>query len=464
MDEGKVKTLGEDGILSLIVRYSTPSIVATIASALYNVADRIFVGRALGEDALASITVCFSPTLFLLALAMTVGQGSATLISIKLGEKNREGAEQVLGQAVFLFFVFYLIASSLTLYFMSPILDFLGATEKIKPMATSYYTIIISGLIFEKISYGVNNLVRAEGRPIFAMSTILTGVVVNIFLDWLFLFVFGWGIEGAAIATVMAQAIASMIVIYFYFGGKSYLRIRLKNIRARIPLMVSMIYAGSPSLIIQGLSSIAVMLFVRQARFYGSESAIAIIGISMTITAFIFFPVVGLSMGIQPIIGYNWGAENMRRVRQTYLNALWVGTAICTGGFIVAQVFPSIIFSLFLGEKSELIPMGERALRLMTLCFPLVGVNIVTSGYFQSIKRPFVSIMITFLRQAIFLVPMLYIMPIWFGIDGIWSSFAVSDFLAFLFTICAGTKELIRLTKRINCTDVVKSVENVSNL
>ena len=449
MEERNVKALGEDRILPLIVRYSTPSIVATIANALYNVVDRIFVGRALGEDALAGITVCFSPTLFLLALAMTIAHGSATLISIKLGEKDKSGAECVLGQAVFLFFVFYIFAGGVMLTFMSPILDFLGATEKIKPLAMSYYTIIISGLIFEKISYGINNLIRAEGRPVYAMSTILSGVIANIFLDWLFLFVFGWGIEGAAIATVLAQAMSSLLVVYFYFSGKSYLRIRLQNLRARIPLMVSMVYAGSPSLIIQGLSSASVMMFVRQAKFYGSESAIAIIGISMTITAFIFFPVVGLSMGIQPIIGYNWGAENLRRVRATYLNALWMGTAICTGGFVVAQIFPDVIFSMFLGSQSSLIPMGEQALRLMTLCFPLVGVNIITSGYFQSIKRPIVSIMITFLRQAIFLVPLFFILPKWFGINGIWASFAVSDFLAFSFTLCAGIRELILLNKRI---------------
>ncbi len=464
MDERNVKALGEDGILTLIVRYSTPSIVATIASAMYNVADRIFVGRALGEDALAAITVCFPPTLFLLALAMTVGQGSSTLVSIKLGKRDKEGAERVLGQAIFLFFIFYILASSLTLTFMSPLLDFLGATDKIKPLASSYYSIIISGLIFEKISYGVNNMVRAEGRPIYAMATILTGVVSNIFLDWLFLFKFGWGIEGAAIATVCAQAIASLVVLYFYFGGQSYLKIRLKNLRARFDLMVSTIYAGSPSLIIQGLSSLAMMLLVRQARVYGSESAIAVIGISTTVTAFIFFPVVGLSMGIQPIIGYNYGAQNFQRVRSAYANAIWIGTTICTVGFAVAQLCPSFIFSLFIGSESTLIPLGERALRMLTLCFPFVATNIVTSGYFQSIKRPIFSIMITVLRQAAFLAPMLYLLPLAIGVDGIWISFAVSDFLAFMLSAYFAFSEISRLAALIKCVDEVKSVEKSTNL
>ncbi len=464
MDERNVKALGESRILPLIVRYSTPSIVATVASATYNVADRIFVGQALGEDALAAITVCFPPTLFLLALAMTIGQGSATLISIKLGERDKVGAEKVLGQAVFLFVVFYLIAATLTLIFMSPLLDFFGATERIKPLATSYYSIIISGLIFEKIAYGVNNLVRAEGRPVYAMTTIIVGVFSNVFLDWLFLFKFGWGIEGAAIATIMAQAIASLVVLYFYFSGESYLRIRLENLKMRFALALSMIYAGSPSLIIQGLSSGAMMLLVRQARLYGSESAIAVIGISTTVTAFIFFPVVGLSMGVQPIIGYNYGAKNFARVRSAYLNALWIGTSICTLGFAVAQLFPDLIFSLFIGSDSQLIPLGERALRLLTLCFPFVATNIITSGYFQSVKRPIFSIMITVLRQVIFLAPMLYILPIFIGIDGIWYSFSVSDILAFLLSVFFAYRELLNLKVLIKSNQVVKSVENNRNL
>ncbi len=464
MDERNVKALGEDGILRLIFRYSSPSIVATIASAMYNVADRIFVGRALGEDALAAITVCFPPTLFLLALAMTVGQGSATLISIKLGERDKDGAEKVLGQAVFLFFAFYILAASLTLSFMSPLLDFLGATEKIKPLAASYYSIIISGLIFEKISYGINNLVRAEGRPIYAMSTILIGVMSNIFLDWLFLFKFGWGIEGAAIATVCAQAMASLVVLYFYFGGESYLKIKLKNLRVRANLMMSTIYAGSPSLIIQGLSSLAMMILVRQARFYGSESAIAVIGISTTVTAFIFFPVLGLSMGIQPIIGYNYGARKIQRVRSAYANAIWIGTTICTVGFAITQLCPNFIFSLFIGSESTLIPLGERALRMLTLCFPFVATNIVTSGYFQSIKRPIFSIMITTLRQAAFLAPMLYLLPLVIGIDGIWISFAISDLLAFALSAYFAVTEMSRLSSLIKCNNEVKSVEKVGNL
>lgn len=442
MNEEAVRLLGEAGIRRLIFRYSAPTIISTVVSATYNVVDRIFVGRVCGEDALAAITVCFSPALFLLALAMTVGQGSSTLISIKLGERDKAGAEKVLGQAIFLFFVFYAVSATLVLIFLEDLLMFFGATEKILPLAVSYYSIIIGGLIFEKISFGINNLIRAEGRPNYSMSTIIIGGVVNVVLDWLFLCEFGWGIEGAALATVTAQACGTMWVAYFYFGGKSYLKVRLANIRAHWRLIVSMVYAGSPSLIIQGLASIATMMFVRQARFYGSESAIAVIGISLTVTTFIFLPVVGLSMGVQPIIGFNWGAKNYARVRAAFVNALWIGTAICTAGFTAAQFFPDYIFMIFLSADSPLIPMGERALRLLTLCFPLIATNIITSGYFQSVKRPIMSIMITVVRQVLFLVPFLFILPKFMGIDGIWASFSVSDFMAFVFSLYILLREM----------------------
>ncbi len=449
MNDESVKALANMGMGRLILKFSAPAIIATVVSATYNVVDRIFVGRVCGEDALAAITVCFPPALFLLAIAMTVGQGSATLLSIKLGERDMAGAEKVLGQAVFLFFAFYAGAATLALLFMDELLTFFGATERILPLAASYYSIIIGGLIFEKISFGVNNLIRAEGRPAYSMSTIIIGGCANVFLDWLFMCRFGWGIRGAAFATIAAQACGSLWVLYFYLGGKSYVKLRLKNLRAHWNLALSMLYAGSPSLIIQGLSSAATMMFVRQARVYGSESAIAVIGIAMTVTTFIFLPVVGLSMGVQPIIGFNRGAGNCVRVKSAFVNALWIGTSICTVGFLAAQIFPDLIFSIFLPSDSPLIATGERALRLLTLCFPFVAANIVASGYFQSVKKPAMSIMITVVRQVIFLVPCLYLLPRFRGLDGIWASFAASDFMAFLFSAAIVWREMRVLNSQI---------------
>ena len=448
MNEQNVKALGEAKILGLMVRYSTPTILATIVGALYNIVDRIFVGRALGEDAIAAITVCFAPAMLFLAIAMTISQGTATMLSIKLGEKKSADAEKFLGQAVMLFIVFSAAVAAIAIPFMDEILIFFGATPKILPDAKMYFTIIVAGQIFEQISYGLNGQVRAEGRPSIAMTTMLIGAGVNVSLDWLFLFPMGMGVEGAAYATVIGEAVASLWVLRFYFCGKSYLKIRAKNLRVHWGSFKTMVSAGSPSLIMQGLASLAILIFVRQARSYGDEGAIAVVGVTMTATMLMFLPIVGLSMGIQPIIGYNWGARNYARVKETFLKALYGATIVCSVCFIFLQLFPGLIFSLFLGPDSHVLGMGERALRILTLVTPLIGVNIVTSGYFQSVKRPKFAIFITTLRQLLLLVPMFVILPKFFGLDGVWASYPVSDFLSWAVTMYFTVREVRRLDRK----------------
>ena len=442
MDEKHVSALGEANIAALMLRYSLPAIAATVVSATYNVVDRIFVGRACGEDALAAVTVCFSPSLFFLAIAMTIGQGSATMVSIRLGEGNREAAERILGQAVFLFAAFYVFAASLALPLMRPMLMFFGATDKIVGLAESYYSIIIGGLIFEKLSFGINNLVRAEGRPVFAMATIVLGGALNAFFDWLFLMKFGFGVEGAAWATILAQACAAIWVTSFYFSGRNWLRLRLKNLRPRFDCFKAVISAGSPSFAIQFLASFAAMMYVRQARFYGSESAIVIIGVATTAATFMIFPVLGVSMGMQPIFGYNWGAKNYARVKGAFNKAVAFATVICTLGTLVLEIFAEEVYRIFLGGDSAIISDGAGALRILVACVPLIGVNIVSSGYFQSTKRPALAIFITTIRQLFVLVPMFYILPKIFGLTGVWLSYTVSDFLSFCFTLLLLRREM----------------------
>ncbi len=435
MDSSHVKNLETQSIPSLMLRYSIPTILATTIHATYNAIDRIFVGRACGEDALAAITVCFSPTLFFLAIAMTIGHGSAAIMSIKLGEKDFRSAEKVLSQAICLFGIFYVVVAGLMMFFMRDVLEFFGATPKIIDDAQTYYTIIIAGLIFEKISFGINNLIRAEGRPSYAMSTMLVGAWVNIVLDYLFLFVFNMGVAGAALATVIAQAAGSLWVVCFYYSGRSCLKIRVSDIRIDKKLFKSMCAAGSPSMIMQLFASLGVSLYVKQACEYGSESTIAVVGIAMAITTFMFLPIVGLGMGTQPIIGYNWGAKNFDRVRKTFFYGVGVASALCVLSFLVGELFPKYLYMIFLGKDSPLIAQGESVLRVLIFCYPLIGVNIITSSFFQSTKRPIFSIVVTVLRQGVFLIPMIYILPKFFGLDGLWISFPISDFFAFVITI-----------------------------
>ncbi len=435
MQTKSAKDLETQGIASLMLRYCLPTILATTVNAAYNAVDRIFVGRACGEDALAAITVCFSPTLLLLSIAMTIGQGSAAILSIKLGEKNYEDASKILSQALFLFVVFYIAAASAISLYMDEILTFFGATQKLLPDARAYYSVIIAGLIFEKISFGINNLIRAEGRPAYAMSTMLIGGWANVVLDYIFLFVFETGVVGAAYATVLSQMLGSLWVGCFYLSGRSCLKIRLRDMKVHSGLFRDVCEAGSPSLIMQFFAGLCVSLYIKQACEYGSEPAIAVVGIAMSITTFMFLPIVGLAMGMQPIVGYNWGAKNFARVKRTFLCGIVFSTCIGLAGFAAGECFPRLFYAVFLGRESELAAMGSRVLRILILCYPLIGVNIITSGFFQSTKRPVYSITVSVLRQAVFLIPLMYVLPEMFGVDGLWASFPISDFMAFVITL-----------------------------
>lgn len=447
--EGKyVKELGEGNITMLMFKYSVPTIFATIINAAYNIVDRIFVGRACGEDAIAAITVCFSPTLLLLAVGMTIGVGTATITSIKLGQKKYDDAEKVLGQAFFLFAVFCILVALYMLNFMPQTLMFLGATERILPDAVGYYSIIICGLIFEKISFGINNVIRAEGRPVYAMTTLLIGGITNVVLDYIFIFKLKMGVRGAALATIMAQACGTLWVLWFYFGGKSFLKLRLRNFRIFMPLLKSMLSAGSPSFVIQFLTGLAVMVFVQQARNYGSESALAIIGVNTAVITFMFLPIVGISMGIQPIVGYNWGLQNYLRVKGAYLNAILAGAIVSVIGFLLCQFGARLVFDIFLGADSHIAEDGVYSFRIVTAAFAFISLNIITSGYFQSTKRPIFSILITVLRQVVLLMPLLVFLPKYFGITGVWLSYPISDFVAFVFSAFIAVREFRRINKR----------------
>ncbi len=435
MEADHIKDLERKSIPSLMLRYSIPTILATAIHATYNVVDRVFVGRACGEDALAAITVCFSPTLFFLAISMTIGHGSAAIMSIKIGEKDFRSAEKILSQSIFLFSFFYIIVVAIMLFCMRDVLMFFGATERIIDDACSYYRIIICGLIFEKLSGGMTHIIRAEGRPAYAMATIFISAWLNIVLDFLFLFVFEMGVAGAALATVIAQAMGTLWVVCFYLSGRSCLQIRLRDMKIHKDLFKAMFAAGSPSLIMQMFASLGVALYVMQARDYGSEATIAVVGVAMAITTFMFLPIVGLGMGMQPIIGFNWGARNLERVKKTFIYGIATATVLCVFSFAIGQLYPKYLYIIFLGKESPLIPVGESVLRVLILAYPLIGVNIITSGFFQSTKRPIYSIIVTVLRQGVFLIPLLYILPKYWGLDGLWASFPISDVMAFLITL-----------------------------
>ncbi len=435
MTDEQTRALGELAIHKLVIRYCSPTIFAVVVNSLYNLIDRIFVGKFVGEDALAALTVTFTPAMFFLAFAMLIGQGSGALLSIKLGAKAHIKAEQILGQAFFLFMLITLIISTLGAVFTSELLTFFGAGGKILPLAVEYYRILLIGLIFEKISFGINNLIRAEGRPSYAMAVICMGGVVNVILDYVFIVEFGWGISGAAYATVAGQALASLWVMYFYLAHKGIVRLKFSNVRLHFAMALKVMKMGSPAFVIQSLASITMALQIYQAQKFGDESAVTTIGICMTVIMLLFLPLLGISMGIQPIVGYNWGAKDYPRSFSTLLHAIFMGLAFGLISVLCVQIFAKEIAILFLPKDTSMLEPASRALRICTFLSPCIGINIIASGYFQATGRPVFSIFTTLIRQMLILVPMLLILPIFFGLDGVWLSFPIADLGACIYSV-----------------------------
>lgn len=440
----------------LLLEFSAPSILASVVSATYNFVARIFVGQTIGAVGLAALGVSFPFMLLSLAFAMMIGTGASTLISIRLGEKQNDKAEEVLGQALFMYCALSALFLIFGLLYLEPMLRLFGATDTILPYAKSYLSIIIWGTIFSNFSFGVNNFIRSEGKPRIAMTTMLISGGLNLFFDWLFLFVFKTGIWGAAVANVIALATTSLWVVWLYLSGKTVLRWRLKYFRPNWKLTKLIAIFGMVPLVTQGCSAVIQGIQNNLLGYYGgiygvkeglssaagSDLAIGVMATLFPIAMLVLMPILGLSQGMQPIVGYNVGAKRPERVHRTLRLSLRTALAICFACWAVMMFFPAMFLMPFVrpdeAAYSEILSIGSHALRLVMLFFPLVGVNIIAGGYFQAHGRPILSLMLTLLRQLFFLLPALVLLPWLFnrfglfnGLDGVWGAFAFADFAAF---------------------------------
>ena len=430
----RARQMGEQGIAGLLWRFSLPAVVGMLVHALYNVVDRIFIGRAVGSVGIAGISVAFPMMIILMAFGMLVGLGATTLISIRLGQQKREEAETVMGNALVLFIIVSAVLTILGLAFITPILLMFGASADILPYSREYLRIILLGTIFQCIGFGMNNFIRGEGNPNKAMSTMLIGAFLNILLDPIFIFWFDMGIRGAAIATVISQACSSALVLWYFLGGRSLLRIRARAFKLKKRIVLDIMAIGSAPFAMQLAASVVISLFNHQLRIYGGTTALSAMGIIFSILMLILMPVVGISQGAQPIIGYNYGAGNFGRVIRTLRLAALVATGVTLAGFIVAMLFPTLIISAFSGNDSELITMGSHALRLFFVMLPVIGFQIVGANYFQAVGKARQAIFLNLSRQVLLLIPALLILPGFLGLNGVWLAGPVSDLGAALLT------------------------------
>lgn len=422
-------------ILKLVIKYSIPTVIAMLVNAIYNMVDRIFVGQFVGESALAGLAIAFPVMLMSMALASLFGGGAAPLIAIRLGEKNEKVAAKIFGNLIFILIIVGGLISIFGFIFCESILSLLGAGEDIMQYALPYLKIIFIGLFFQLFSMTLSSVIRTEGQIKLAMISQISSALINIVLDYLYVVVFGWGIKGAAYATIMGQIFGALLLLSFYIRGKSVLKITRSSFIPDLKILKEKIFLGSSMFIGQFGAGAAITFQNIFLLKYGGSPALASIGAINSIYTLFIMPLFGVQMGIQPIISYNHGAGIIKRKWDT----LKIGIIVITGFTLVVWIFimslPITVLSLFLDPSSETMNIAVNGLRRFNLLLPIVGIQMLGSGYFQATNHPKEALLLGSLRQFILLIPCLYIMsPLW-GINGVWLATPVADSIATVITV-----------------------------
>ncbi len=452
-ESDRAERLGKDSIPRLLIRFSVPAIIGMLAQALYNITDRIFIGMAIGTDGIAAATIAFPCMMLTLACGMLIGFGGTSLISIRLGEGRQHQAEHILGNMLVML---VLLSSAVTVFglrFLDPLLVAFGAGESIMPLARDYLQVILYGVILQMVGFGMNAAIRGEGNPRIAMFSMLISVIINAILTPLFLFAFGWGIRGAAWATIIGQGTSALWVMYYFLGGKSLLKLKRFDLALNLRVSGQILAVGMPPFLMQVLAGLLQSIFNHQLRIHGGDIAIAAMGIIYSTLMMFLMPIFGLNHGVQPIIGYNYGARNPQRVSKALKTAMFLASLCTCCGFLVIMLLPRQIIFLFNSKDAELLAVGVRAMRLTLCMLPIIGFQVVSSGYFQAVGRPRTSAVLMLSRQLFFLFPAVIILPRFMGITGIWLSIPFSDGVAALLAGTMISLELRRLHQSIQRED-----------
>ncbi len=433
--------MGEESITRLLIRFSLPATAGMLVMATYNIVDTIFVG-ILGSEAIAALSVAFPFQMLLGALGIGTGVGAASLISRSLGSGQREVAQNAVGQVISLSVIYGLVVALVGFFFLEPILVLFGATPEILALTGEYVIVITSGSVMFFLIMSLNNVVRGEGNPKLSMYVMIISAVINIALDPVFIFLLGMGVRGAAVATVLAKIVGVVIMLRYFTSGKGEITICLSCLKPHWETIRKIYVIGFPAMILQISTNLSLVVANNILAVYGFL-AIAALGLIFRLFMFALMPIIGVSQGMLPIIGYNFGAGKMDRIRETLIKCVIISTGIATFFGTVYFIWPSLFISIF-SREPELIALASGALRIMVIMFPLIGAQIVFSTYFQATGKGIPSLVLSILREVILFIPLLLILSGLFGLDGVWVSRPASDLLAFLVTYILITRELRR--------------------
>ena len=428
--------LGTEPIGKLLIQYSVPAIIAMTVTSLYNIIDSIFIGHGVGALAIAGLAITFPLMNLVVAFCTLVGIGGATISSIFLGQKDKVRATEVVHNVLIMCIINAVCFGGLTFLFLDSILLFFGASHDTLPYARDFMQVILLGTPITYVFIGLNNVMRATGYPRKAMFSSLLTVGCNIILAPIFIFSFDWGIRGAALATVVSQTVAMVWVLVHFANKKNFIHFDRRYSRLKVRV-VAKIFSIGMSPFLMNVCACVVVIFINNAlQHTGGDLAIGAYGsVNRTLMLFVMI-VMGITQGMQPIVGYNYGAKQYERVRKTLRYGITAGVVVTTVGFVLSELFPHAIVAMFTTSE-ELVDLSVTGLRISCAMFPFVGCQIVISNFFQSIGRAPVSIFLSLSRQLLFLLPLLLILPTYWSTNGVWLSMPISDFIAFVIAVMA---------------------------
>ncbi|QEK13293.1 MATE family efflux transporter [Crassaminicella thermophila] len=436
--------LENEKISRLLLNLSLPATIGMIVNALYNVVDTIFIGRGVGTLGIGGLTIAFPIQMMIMALGQLVGIGAASIVSRALGAKDKGRADYVVGNAYSIVLLMGIITAVFGLSFLEPLLKLFGATNTILPYAKEYMFVIFIGSIYFPLVITSNNLVRAEGNAKAAMVSMLIGTGLNILLDPIFIFGFRMGIKGAALATILSQFASLIYVLRYFFGEKSIFHVKLYHLKIKKELQKEIFTVGFASFARQIAGSVVAIILNNSLKIYGGDLAISILGIVNRVLMFLFMPLFGVIQGMQPIVGFNYGAKKIDRVKETVKLSIIVTTVFASFSVLIGELFPTVIMGVF-SKDINLVKEGAIVLRVVIMMVPIIGVQIVGSALFQALGKAIPSLILTLLRQVLLFIPLLLILPRFFGLMGIWITYPISDFISTIVTSMIVKREMEKI-------------------
>ncbi len=422
-------SLGTEKVGKLLIQYAVPAIIAMTASSLYHITDSIFIGHGVGALAISGLAITFPLMNLAAAFGSLVGAGAATLLSIRMGQKDYKTANTILGNALTLNVIIGLGFTIVAFTFLDPILYFFGASDVTLPYARDFMHVILLGNVVTHLFLGLNGMLRSSGRPEKAMYATIATVLINLVLNPLFIFVFEWGIKGSAWATVISQTIMLLWQLRLFSNKNSFIHLQKKAFKLQKKIVTDSLSIGLSPFLMNAVSCLIVIVINQGLLRTGGDLAVGAYGIVNRIAFLFIMVVMGLNQGMQPIAGYNFGAKLYKRVNEVLKKSIILATGVTTFGFLIVYFFPEAIASMFTSD-SELIALSRNGLHIVFLTYPIIGFQMVTANFFQSIGMVGKAIFMSLSRQLLFLLPCLLILPKYWGIDGIWYSMPVADLIS----------------------------------